>query len=165
MAAAANWNHPCELWRTSHLGGHRFAPNALILPEGTMWGFLDEETLHGIVSRTLEPSVAASHYRGSTLLDDRRLQIADAVALANFGWEWFDGVRSGEVLAHDDMSALVSVINGAHRLTVRLVVDGSVPIPRCGAMPDASTECEARYRVESSSDRRALRHAVLGGRP
>ena len=35
--------HPVR--RTSHLGGHRFAPTALLLPEGTAWGSLDDALL------------------------------------------------------------------------------------------------------------------------
>jgi hypothetical protein len=31
--------------RTSHLGGHRFAPTALLLPEGTSWAFLTYDSL------------------------------------------------------------------------------------------------------------------------
>src|SRR5690606_16306501 len=30
-----------RVWRTSHTGGHRFAPTALVLPEGTAWAYLD----------------------------------------------------------------------------------------------------------------------------
>src|SRR5690606_19672644 len=39
-----------RVWRTSHTGGHRFAPTALLLPEGTAWAYLDPERLTAIRS-------------------------------------------------------------------------------------------------------------------
>ncbi|HEV7721523.1 MAG TPA: sucrase ferredoxin, partial [Iamia sp.] len=37
--------------RTSHLGGHRFAPTALTLPDGRYWAFLDPDVLAAVVRR------------------------------------------------------------------------------------------------------------------
>src|ERR687891_553417 len=38
----------------SHPGGHRFAPTALLLPEGTRWAYLALDRLVGISERTLD---------------------------------------------------------------------------------------------------------------
>lgn len=41
--------------RTSHLGGHRFAPTALVLPEGTLWAFADDDLLVRLIERSGSP--------------------------------------------------------------------------------------------------------------
>jgi hypothetical protein len=64
-----------RVWRTSHTGGHRFAPTALLLAEGTMWAYLDIDRLVGVSERTSPstkplPSTAAA--RASTVRRSRR---------------------------------------------------------------------------------------------
>lgn len=59
LAAAA----PGRVWEANHLGGHRFAPTAALLPAGTMHGHLDLE---------LATAVLAAADRGETVLDKLR---------------------------------------------------------------------------------------------
>ncbi len=42
LAAALAARHPGRVWECSHLGGHRFAPTAVFLPSGVVYGQLDE---------------------------------------------------------------------------------------------------------------------------
>lgn len=51
VAAAAREAHPEGAWQTSHLGGHRFAPTALVLPSGMHYGWLDAEAMPAVVAR------------------------------------------------------------------------------------------------------------------
>ena len=41
VALAADAAHPGRVWETTHLGGHRFAPTAVVLPSGSVHGRLD----------------------------------------------------------------------------------------------------------------------------
>ncbi len=43
VAAAAAGSHPGQVWETTHLGGHRFAPTAVALPSGWTFGRLTAE--------------------------------------------------------------------------------------------------------------------------
>ena len=61
-----------SLWRTSHTGGHRFAPTAILLPEATVWAYLDEPTLRTIVSRKGDVAAVLGNYRGYSLLSSPR---------------------------------------------------------------------------------------------
>lgn len=142
-----SWDLPARLWRTSHLGGHRFAPTALVLPEGTMWAHLDGPLLRAIVTRSVTPQRAASHYRGCTLLSDARVQVADRSAFVAVGWSWLDSARHGEVLADSGPFALVQIGNRSHSFVVHVESDGYVPVPPCGDVIDAATPAEPRYRV------------------
>jgi len=50
-------------------GGHRFAPTALLLPEGTLWAYLDLDLLVGVSDRSLDVDEAVRLYRGCAGLD------------------------------------------------------------------------------------------------
>ena len=63
--------------RTSHTGGHRFAPTAILLPEGTGWGYLDKDVLHRIVHRTGAVADVLPHYRGCAGLGSPRIQAVE----------------------------------------------------------------------------------------
>jgi hypothetical protein len=59
LAAAA----PGRVWEANHLGGHRFAPTATLLPAGTMHGQLDVRSTEAVL---------AAAARGETVLDNLR---------------------------------------------------------------------------------------------
>lgn len=50
--------------RTSHTGGHRFAPTFLVLPQGTAWGFADVDLVERVLHRSVPFAAVASRYRG-----------------------------------------------------------------------------------------------------
>lgn len=142
------------LWRTSHTGGHRFAPTGLLLPEGTAWAYLDEETLPAIVDRTLDVDVAATLYRGCTGLDDPAVQVCDREALRRLGWSWLDHHRSGHVLTRDDDLTTVrldyqtpSGKTGAFEATVE--VARRLPVPDCRRPLDQARKSAAELRAVS----------------
>lgn len=54
---------PGRVWEANHLGGHRFAPTATLLPAGIMYGQLDEETASALL---------AAADRGETVLEKLR---------------------------------------------------------------------------------------------
>jgi hypothetical protein len=41
-----------RVWQTTHLGGHRFAPNVLVLPQAALYGRVSEESLDEFVRDT-----------------------------------------------------------------------------------------------------------------
>ena len=53
-----------RVWECSHLGGHRFAPTALSLPTGTMFGRLDLDSTLDLLHATESGRLPLSHYRG-----------------------------------------------------------------------------------------------------
>ena len=52
-----------QVWETSHLVGHRFAPTALLLPTGGVYGRLDASSAQAVIGDPCG-SVALSHARG-----------------------------------------------------------------------------------------------------
>jgi hypothetical protein len=56
-----------ELWQSSHQGGHRFAANVVLLPEGVQYGRLRAEHARGLVAARAEGKLFdLAHYRGQT---------------------------------------------------------------------------------------------------
>jgi hypothetical protein len=150
-----------RFWRTSHTGGHRFAPTALSLPHGYAWAHLDvDSTLALALGR--DPAGIAQHCRGAVTLHSSVAQVADREALARSGWEWASSPREAVVVAHerDTLATTVEVhptagSNCGFRLRVELVEH--VAMPTCGAVdgPEFKTEpvWAAVDVVELSSDR------------
>ncbi len=141
-----------HVWRTSHTGGHRFAPTAVLLPEGTAWAYLDLDTLVGISDRTLDLDEAARRYRGCTGLDGPEVQAAEREALRAVGWSWLDHRRRGIVLDRADGRTRVrldGVAPGGARTTFEATVEVArlVPVPDCGKPLDQARKSAPELRV------------------
>lgn len=55
-------------WQITHLGGHRFAPNVLVLPQGALYGRLTEAALDDFVDRVEAGELAFDWLRGRSAL-------------------------------------------------------------------------------------------------
>lgn len=73
-----------RLWETSHVGGHRFAPNLVCLPEGLVYGRLDAAAARRVVAEHREGRVVLEHLRGRTSLEPEA-QAADFFARRETG--------------------------------------------------------------------------------
>ncbi|HYZ99098.1 MAG TPA: sucrase ferredoxin [Acidimicrobiales bacterium] len=140
------------VWRTSHTGGHRFAPTGVLLPEGTLWAYLDRARLVGIADRTLDVDEAARLYRGCTGLDGPEVQAADREALRAVGWSWLDHGRRGQVLEAADGQTRVRLDaeapDGQRRaFEATVVVARLVPVPDCGKPPEEAPKSAPELRV------------------
>lgn len=51
-------------WQITHLGGHRFAPNVLVLPQGALYGRLAPAQLEGFVAEVESGGLPSRHLRG-----------------------------------------------------------------------------------------------------
>jgi hypothetical protein len=59
-------NAGTHVWQTTHMGGHRFAPNVLYLPLGIQYGRLTSADATALVSDALSHSILLDIYRGRT---------------------------------------------------------------------------------------------------
>jgi hypothetical protein len=138
-----------HLWATTHTGGHRFAPNAIVLPEGTVWGFLGAGGLRQIVRREGPVDNLLPHYRGCSGLGSPALQALERAVLAEVGWELFDCTRAGTDLGDGRVRLDVIGPDGspvgsweAEVVTTRLL-----PIPECGQPLEAAKKTEPELAV------------------
>jgi hypothetical protein len=84
-----------RIWRTSHTGGHRFAPTVLVFPKGTGWAFADTALLRKVVTGHGELGDVLGCYRGCVGLNSPRIQAVERVVLDEVGWGLFDMRRRG----------------------------------------------------------------------
>ena len=99
-----------RVWQTTHVGGHRFAPNVVVLPQGVLYGRVRPEDAADFVAEVEAGRVAKAHVRGRSafppeaqaaeaLLDEPVLGLVDSsaagVVLRTPGGERHVGVDAG----------------------------------------------------------------------
>ena len=115
-----------RVWRVSHLGGHRFAPNLVDMPEGRNWVRLGRDALEALVYRNRPVSTMKQHYRGWVGLDSPFEQAAEREVFAREGWGWVRRAVSGRTTADDgeraevriEFASLEGTSSGAYDATV-----------------------------------------------
>lgn len=118
--------------RTSHTGGHRFAPTAIVLPQGTMWAFLDAGLVRAVVERRGPVEAVLPSFRGSTGLGSPVLQALEQHAFGAVGWDWVDWRRHGRD-AGEGRVALDAVSPTGERASWEAAFGTTPrPVPDCG---------------------------------
>jgi hypothetical protein len=136
-----------RVWRTSHTGGHRFAPTATILPEGTAWAFVEGDILGRLVRREGQMDDVIGHYRGCSALGSPSLQALEREALRVLGWSLFDAARFGQ-LNDGKTTLIVRTVEGKEHSWEALVSPiHRVALPRCGDRPSSDDKVEVEYEI------------------
>jgi hypothetical protein len=84
LAQALAARHPGQVWETTHVGGHRFAANLVILPHGLYYGPVGVEAASAAIGAYQRGAVAADRYRGRAG-QSRAVQEAEHARLAADG--------------------------------------------------------------------------------
>jgi hypothetical protein len=64
LAQALAAQHPRQIWETTHVGGHRFAANLVILPHGLYYGPVGLDAATAAISAYQRGAVVPGRYRG-----------------------------------------------------------------------------------------------------
>jgi hypothetical protein len=140
-------NDGIRVWRTSHTGGHRFAPTAITFPDGYCWAYLNTSLLEGIAHRSVPSHIAAPRLRGCAGFDPL-IQVADIAVLEAKGWDWLSYTRSGVALSADRVELRFEGADGHHgSYDVRLASARQLPLPQCGQDPSPSGKSQREWRV------------------
>jgi hypothetical protein len=134
-------------WRTSHTGGHRFAPTFVLLPEGTAWAYADTELVASVLDRSVPFARVAGQYRGCAGLTDRRLQALEREVLSLVGWDVLDRARTGSV---DGRLARLEIADGQGGTDVWEAQVGpgrTLPVPDCMQPLSAAKKTETELVV------------------
>ncbi len=81
---AMNRYAPDLTWQCTHLGGHRFAANAVFLPEGICYGRIGEHNVPTLIDRYRGDQIHLETYRGRSCYDSP-VQAADYFLRAETG--------------------------------------------------------------------------------
>lgn len=129
-----------RLWRSSHTGGHRFAPTGIHFPAGTTWAYLTAELTVAIVEQSISTINLHEHYRGNVGISGRPEQIAEGLDFLDRGWRWLGQERIATTTPTMAGEHVVTVASDHHRSTTTMVEEMPVPVPVCGEELDASVK-------------------------
>lgn len=122
-----------HLWRTSHTGGHRFAPTFLVLPQGTGWAFADVALVGQVLDRTVPFADVARHYRGCAGLPGPREQALEREVLVEAGWGLLDRSRTAFLTGEktSDGGEVARLEAGSDRWEAVVRPGRTLPVPDC----------------------------------
>lgn len=131
-----------DVWEASHLGGHRFAPTAVVLPHGVLLGGLgpDPSALADAVEGVLAGRTVLEGYRGRST------------------WRTHEQAAETAVRRH---LAVVGVSAGPDDV----VVDGSAPVDPVDGRPGGSWRVLVRHSGGRTFRVRVHRSVMEPGRP
>jgi hypothetical protein len=146
LVAALRADGRVDVAEVSHLGGHRLAANALVLPTGELYGRVGADDAERLADAARHGRVYLPRYRGRSGLGELA-QLAEAAALAAFP----DASKLVIAEPAPDGDARVLRVSSAARdprarIAVRCVPRVFEAIASCG---DASPERRARWVVEN----------------
>jgi len=131
---------PDQLWLSSHQGGHRFAANVLVLPDGIHLGRVTPEDAPRVVGDALAGRIELAHYRGRTRYSPREQAAERAVREAK-GLVSLSDVR---VVGDDGVHVrLVDAAGSSYRASID---EGAGPVvpASCGAEAAPQPQITAR---------------------
>jgi len=89
-----------NVWECSHLGGHRFAANLLVLPDALCFGYLDAQSAVALAAELEAGRLPLEHLRGRTTLTAAQ-QAAEILARRELGLDGLDDARHVEGTTFD----------------------------------------------------------------
>ena len=142
-----------RVWRVSHLGGHRFAPNLVDLPQGRNWVRVGPDQLEPLMLHSRPVSELRSCYRGWVALGSQYEQVAEQEVFMREGWGWAErmistrlleaGDNGGEARVRIDFADPATGVSGAYEATV----EQSEPALRTGCLEAGAPFETPQYRV------------------
>jgi hypothetical protein len=137
-----------RLHRTSHTGGHRFAPTFIVLPEATLWAFADADLVERVLERRGDAAEVADRYRGCAVLGGARVQALEREVLREVGWDLLGWERAGQEL-DADLVRLRAVDQDGRRLAweAEVTPGRTMPVPDCGRPIDEARKSETEWNV------------------
>jgi len=151
LAEASDHLHR-QIWETSHLGGDRFAANVLLLPEGEVFGGLDDDTVVDVVRAVDVGRLDLTRHRGRV---GRAPVVQAALHLAalTLGDDRLGAVRAvgrPRAASGEDGRISMDVVRTDRRYTVTMVESWAPPRPLTCAALEAKPA--RRFALESITE-------------
>jgi hypothetical protein len=128
------------LWQSSHQGGHRFAANVLVLPDGISLGRVAPEDADAVAAELAAGRIPLARFRGRTMYPPEA-QAAEAAVRQRFGLQGLTDVR---LLAAAPGRVVLRTPDGRVEATVETRTGPSRP-ESCGADPAPATVYSVRW--------------------
>ena len=142
-----------RIWKSSHIGGHRFAPTMIDLPQGRYYGNLNQDSFKSVLTHTGDIKCFKDIYRGWGILP-KSIQILERELILCFGWDWFSYKAAGRIVEQS-----VDKSNVLAELTFEKS-DGSVYIYQAELVKDDSKTQKLKASCGAKSDTVLVKYAV-----
>jgi hypothetical protein len=143
-----------RVWKSSHFGGHRFAPTAISFPDGRYYGGLDGVALRSILTRTGDIADLCRVYRGWSALPPE-LQVIERDLWMQQGWEWLDYQVAYRFLPQEDGQKRIRV-----ELVCRSVSGGQISYRAEVAIDPIRTTC-GKGSCHSAQESKFIKYRVV----
>ena len=110
VAAALERALPGRVWECSHLGGHRFAANVLVVPDGLCFGRLDARSAPALAAELEAGRLPLEHFRGRTSLAPIE-QAAEILVRRELGLAGLDDVSRVDA-RNSELQTLIRLADG-----------------------------------------------------
>jgi hypothetical protein len=118
---------PGEVYESSHLGGHRFAANLLVLPDGLCFGRLDVRSALALVEELAAGRLPLEHLRGRTSLTEEE-QAAEILVREELSLSRLDDLQLATGLSGSELQTHATTFRTRDGALVTAVVHGR-PLP------------------------------------
>lgn len=104
-------NSHTRVWRLSHTGGHRLAPNVIDMPSGRYWSRLTPSRAMQVGGHSGDVADLYDSYRGWPAIASPGAQLAEREAFMREGWDWTGRQIESKVLetSGDGMEERVTI--------------------------------------------------------
>ena len=148
-------NSRIRVWRVSHLGGHRFAPNMLDMPQGRMWARLTENEAFKVVESTMDLAIINKCYRGLIGIDSSFEQVLEKELFGYYGSDWIEKNLKTAIVSESENNEYASVNlvtndrnSKKSSYSAKVSVTGYLPTPDCMS-DNFSDEFSPQYSIGS----------------
>ncbi|HEX6077526.1 MAG TPA: sucrase ferredoxin [Micromonosporaceae bacterium] len=120
-------HRPDQTWETSHVGGHRFAANLVVLPHGLYYGQVTPDEALAVVKAYEAGQVIPGHLRGRSGYPSP-VQAAEHFARVELGETRLDALAAGQPVALDPDTWQVPLARDTGPVTVTVRAVPAVPV-------------------------------------
>ncbi|MEA5572605.1 sucrase ferredoxin [Calothrix sp. UHCC 0171] len=86
-----------RIWKSTHFGGHRFAPTVIDLPEGRYYGRFEKDDFKSVLMHSGDIECLSKIYRGWGILPPE-IQVLERELILRYGWDWFKYKVTGRIV-------------------------------------------------------------------
>jgi len=133
--AALHKQIPDRSWQTTHVGGHRYAPNILALPQGAMYGRVMADDVSRFLTNTEKNEVAIEFLRGNTNFS-KPAQLAEYSLLndskQNTAGSQHEKTEMPKLLGETDSTVTFATAQGVTEVSVEPGEKSLKILPSCG---------------------------------
>ena len=146
VAAALERARPGAAYECSHLGGHRFASNLLVLPDGLCFGRLDIRAALDLVEQLDAGRLPLEHLRGRTSYTTEQ-QAAEILVRRELGLAGLDDLRLADRASGSEPQSHVTAFTLAEGRVVTAVLHAELLPPRRVSCRDEKTETPMKWTL------------------